>query len=151
MKYNGLFTAALIVSALPAAAGVLNKVKPIGTLVCASQPAAKKAGAQIVLSCSLQGASRAGLHYAGTLIRKGIADAPLGKRVFTWTVFVQEKQLSPRHLTGRYVGITGPGLPGTLMRTGSAPVFLKPPPKTNQLGPEPGFIVLELNIKPVKA
>jgi hypothetical protein len=54
---------------------------PRGTLRCTSMPSEARAAAETVLNCSFAGASGTQFQYTGTLLQKGKATAPAGKRV----------------------------------------------------------------------
>ncbi len=129
----------------------LAQPAPVGTLTCTSMPSKARAAADAMLRCSFENSSGTRFQYAGTLLRKGKAATPPGKRVFVWSVLAPREVASGSELTGRYVGNTGAETAGVLSQRPNASIILKAPPQTSQLGENSAISVLELNLNPTRA
>ena len=127
-----------------------QRLSAVGTLTCTSMPSAARAAADTPLQCSFKGTHGVKLQYHGSLLRKGIAGVPPGKRVFVWSVLSKRRVSSGTDLVGRYLGRAGANSAGILSQKRDASVILKPPVNSSQLGKNSGVSVLELNLRPIR-
>jgi hypothetical protein len=141
-------SAALVFCAAPSSEAAETTV---GTLTCTSLPTRAKASADAKLSCAFQGASGAHYRYSGSVLRKGDATVPPGKRVFIWSVLSKRPLASNADLAGSYVGRTGGASAGILSPETGASLILKPPVGSSQLGVNSSISVLRLSLRPLRA